>query len=86
MASFNARRAPNVSQYIANLNTVPSAQDLAAQSDISLNDGDLEFLTNTEFFDFDSFNPTVDFSQAPVPEVPSRKPSVGLTGVQSKGL
>lgn len=53
-SGFNARRAPNVSQYLANLNTIPSSHDLPA--DLALNEGDLDFLTNAEFFDFDSFN------------------------------
>nr|POF01405.1 regulatory protein cys-3 [Quercus suber] len=55
--NFTARRAPNVSAYLANLNSVPSAQDVAAQSDFDLGDDGLDFLTNTEFFDFDNFNP-----------------------------
>lgn len=65
-----ARRAPNVSQYLANLNTIPSAQELAAQQNAALDfhENDLDFLTNAEFFDFDQFNPNVDarFPQ-PVP-------------------
>jgi len=57
MAAYTGRRAPNVSQYIANLNTIPSAHELAS-SDLSLAGADdLDFLTNAEFFDFDSFNP-----------------------------
>ncbi|KAK3673864.1 hypothetical protein LTR78_006419 [Recurvomyces mirabilis] len=54
MASYNGRRAPNVSQYLANLNTIPGPQDVAAQSAFPTGD-DLDFLTNTEFFDFDNF-------------------------------
>lgn len=50
----SSRRAPNVSQYISQLNTIPSAAD--AQADFNLGQGDLDFLTNTEFFDFDTFN------------------------------
>lgn len=58
MSNFTARRAPNVSQYLANLNTVPSAQELnaSAQNDFPLGDDGLDFLTNAEFFDFDTFN------------------------------
>lgn len=54
MNSFNGRRAPNVSQYVANLNTIPSAHDTATQQqdDFSLED-DLALFTNTEFYDFD---------------------------------
>lgn len=56
MSSYNARRAPNVSHYLANLNTVPSTtHDVPA--DLTIADADLDFLTNAEFFDFDSFNP-----------------------------
>ena len=54
MASYTGRRAPNVSQYLANLNTIPGPQDVAAQSAFPAGD-DLDFLTNTEFFDFDNF-------------------------------
>lgn len=56
MSSYHARRAPNVSQYLANLNTVPSTSH-DVPSDISIADADLDFLTNAEFFDFDSFQP-----------------------------
>ena len=53
MSTYSARRAPNVSQYIANLNTVPSAADLAAQQELGAFDDDLAMFTNTQFFDFD---------------------------------
>lgn len=67
MAAFHnsgGRRAPNVSQYIANLNAIPSAHELTttttttSQHDHSTNsntfiDDDLAIFTNTEFFDFD---------------------------------
>lgn len=54
MANFGGRRAPNVSQYIANLNTIPSEFDVATQQEenYSLAD-DLATFTNAEFFDFD---------------------------------
>lgn len=82
----NGRRAPNVSQYLQNLNTIPTPQDVSAQSDFNLPD-DLDFLTNTEFFDFDNFNGNVaDF---PAPQGPratrpdaARKPAeVNTTGM-----
>ncbi|SMR60868.1 unnamed protein product [Zymoseptoria tritici ST99CH_1A5] len=58
MSGYNPRRAPNVSQYLQNLNTIPSPQDhLAQQAELSLADDGLDFLTNAEFFDFDQFNP-----------------------------
>ena len=43
-----------MSQYVANLNTIPSAHDIATQQqdDFGLED-DLALFTNTEFFDFD---------------------------------
>lgn len=50
--SFDNQRAPNVSEFIANLNAIPSAQDLAAQQDFNFDD-DLAMFTNTTFFDFD---------------------------------
>ena len=55
MSGFsNGRRAPNVSQYIANLNALPTAHDIASQHNdrFGLED-DLTLFTNTEFFDFD---------------------------------
>lgn len=54
MANFAGRRAPNVSQYIANLNTIPSEYNLAAQQEenYSLAD-DLATFTNADFYDFD---------------------------------
>lgn len=54
MAGFNGRRAPNVSQYIANLNTIQPAHDPSTQQDENYNlDDDLAVFTNAEFFDFD---------------------------------
>ncbi|KAF1347813.1 hypothetical protein BDV97DRAFT_400020 [Delphinella strobiligena] len=53
MATYNGRRAPNVSQYIANLNTIPSAAEAAAQTDFGGFEADLDLFTNTQFFDFD---------------------------------
>jgi len=43
-----------VSQYVANLNTIPSAQDTASRNQVPLEiENDLALFTNTEFFDFD---------------------------------
>lgn len=54
MSAFNGRRAPNVSQFVANLNAIPSAHDAALQQQDGFNlDDDLAMFTNTEFFDFD---------------------------------
>ena len=43
-----------MSQYVANLNTIPSAHDMATQQadEFGLDD-DLALFTNTEFYDFD---------------------------------
>jgi len=49
MTSYSGRRAPNVSQYLANLNTAQESSptdDLLAQDDLSL-------FATTDFFDFD---------------------------------
>lgn len=65
MANFQGRRAPNVSQYLANLNTIPSQQDISSQNDIDLGNDGLDLLTNVDFFDFDAGNFNPDFSIAP---------------------
>ncbi|KAJ5747853.1 uncharacterized protein N7511_009549 [Penicillium nucicola] len=60
MASYNGRRAPNFSQYIDDLNAIPSPYDQALQqqqrqqNSFTL-DEELALFTNTEFFDFDKF-------------------------------
>ncbi|RMJ26445.1 bZIP transcription factor [Aspergillus sp. HF37] len=64
----NARRFPNFSQYLDDLNTIPSPYDQAAQQQQqqdSFNiDAELSLFTNAEFFDFDNFGdlslPTFD--------------------------
>jgi hypothetical protein len=51
--AYNGRRGPNVSEYIANLNAIPSAQEIRSnQEDFNIDD-DLAMFTNTQFFDFD---------------------------------
>ncbi|KAL4906386.1 hypothetical protein BDW74DRAFT_176716 [Aspergillus multicolor] len=64
MAEYNGRRAPNFSQYLDDLNAIPSPYDVAVQQqqqDGFNLDQDLSLFTNTEFFDFDlnlpSFEP-----------------------------
>lgn len=61
MSNYNARRAPNVSQYLANLNQIPSQQEISP-TDLTLGD-DLDFLANAEFFDFDQNVPQPNFAQ-----------------------
>jgi len=87
MAAFNnSRRTPNVSQYIANLNAVPTSQELAAQNDDFTLSDDLAFLTNAEFFDFDTFNGTVgdfpaqDAPQAQPQELARKQGPIGVNG------
>lgn len=69
MANYNGRRAPNFTQYIDDLNAIPSPYDQALQQQqqqqTSYNlDTELALFTNTEFFDFDKFTdlglPTFD--------------------------
>jgi hypothetical protein len=82
MSNFTARRAPNVSAYLANLNTIPSHDEQAAQNDFGLDDGNLEFLTGAEFFDFDLSAPApVDFAQhAPQPQPQQPQTNVDMNG------
>lgn len=55
--SYSERRGPNVSEYVANLNAIPSAQDLQSSSADNFNlDDELAIFTNTQFYDFDSGN------------------------------
>lgn len=51
--AYNGRTGPNVSEYIANLNAIPSATDLPNDDDFNL-DADLAMFTNTQFFDYDA--------------------------------
>lgn len=54
MAGFNGgRRAPNVSQYIANLNTIHSPQDMQPDDEAFRLEDDLAVFTNAEFYSFD---------------------------------
>ncbi|CAL5873944.1 uncharacterized protein PFLUO_LOCUS8229 [Penicillium psychrofluorescens] len=69
MAGYNGRRAPNFSQYLDDLNTIPSPYHQAVQQQQqqqnSFNvDEELALFTNAEFFEFDKFGglslPTFD--------------------------
>jgi len=60
MAGYNGRRAPNFSQYLDDLNAIPSAYDQALQQQQQHQnafnvDDELALFTNAEFFDFDNF-------------------------------
>lgn len=72
MSGYNARRFPNFSQYLDDLNTIPSPYDQALQQQQqqeSFNiDAELSLFTNAEFFDFDNFGgdlslPTFDTAE-----------------------
>ena len=54
MNGYKARKAPNVSHYLANLNAIPSAHDVATQQDEFNIEDELAQFTNTEFLDFDA--------------------------------
>ena len=71
MSGFGGRRAPNVSQYIANLNALSPVSDVKSQGqeDFGL-ENDLAMFTNTQFFDFD-LGEMVD--AAPVPYDPAKE-------------
>ena len=90
MSAHNTgRKAPNVSQYLANLNTIPSAHDLATQEENFDIDEQLAQFTNVEFLDFDTGG---EFLEHPIPEfnsdhgARSRRQSAENTTVDSKGI
>ncbi|KAL9065368.1 MAG: hypothetical protein Q9161_008271 [Pseudevernia consocians] len=65
MDGYKGRKAPNVSHYLANLNALPSAHDMATQQQEDFNiDDELAQFTNTEFLDFDAG----DLLEQPMPE------------------
>jgi hypothetical protein len=74
------RRAPGVSQYVHNLNTIPTGHDLPPNELPHIGD-DLDFLAHADFFDFDSFNPNnVDYNNhSPAGDHPKR-PNVAVNG------
>lgn len=58
-SGYHGRRAPNFSQYLDDLNTIPSPYDQALQQqqkqqDAFNLDAELALFTNTEFLDFDN--------------------------------
>lgn len=74
MSGFNSgRRGQNVSQYIANLNAIPSSHDVVNQHDSGYNnmEDDLAVFTNAEFFDFDLGGE--DIEQQPMHYDPSQE-------------
>jgi len=61
--AYNGRRGPNVSEYIANLNAIPTAQDIQNSQDNFNLDDDLAMFTNTQFFDFDVGHTAADLQE-----------------------
>jgi hypothetical protein len=57
MTSYNGRRAPNFSQYLEDLNTIPSPYDqsIRQQNEPFNIDDELALFTNAEFLDFGHF-------------------------------
>ena len=88
-AHNNGRKAPNVSQYLANLNAIPSTHDVATQEENFDIDEQLAQFTNVEFLDFDTGG---EFLENPVPDfnsdhgARSRRQSAETTTVDSKGM
>ena len=55
MDGYKSRKAPNVSHFLANLNTLPSQHEVANQQQDDFNiEEELAQFTNTEFLDFDA--------------------------------
>ncbi|KAK2831966.1 hypothetical protein FQN49_006989 [Arthroderma sp. PD_2] len=66
MADFNGRRAPNFSQYLNELNTIPSPYEQTAKPEEIFDvDAELALFTNAEFLDFDPAS-TVKMDEQPV--------------------
>lgn len=88
-APNNGRKAPNVSQYLANLNAIPSAHDVATQDENFDIEEQLAQFTNVEFLDFDTGG---EFLENPIPDfnsehgARSRRQSAENTTVASKGM
>ena len=88
-AHNNGRKVPNVSQYLANLNAIPSAHDVSTQEENFDIDEQLAQFTNVEFLDFDTGG---EFLEHPIPDfnsdhgARSRRPSAENTTVDSKGM
>jgi len=80
--AYNGRRGPNVSEYIANLNAIPTPQELSNQD--SFVDDDLALFTNTQFFDFD-LGQDVDLHAGGFAEGPAA-PAADNFDVDTKGL
>ena len=63
MGTYSGRKGPNVSQYLRELNNIPS-QDAPTSDEAFGVDDHLAMFTNTQFFDFDSGQNT-DYNAPP---------------------
>ena len=72
MANYHGRKAPNVSQYIRDLNAI-SPQDNSPRDEGFNLDDELFTFTNTQFFDLDSGQNT-DFQAPPAKPDPAATP------------
>ena len=71
MANFAGRRAPNVSQYIANLNVIQSEHENTFHPEEPYNfEHDLNMFTNTEFLDF-PVDDNINFETSRPEQLPS---------------
>lgn len=84
MSGYNgARRAPNVSQYIHGLNTIPAPGHELPDQIAHLGD-DLDFLAHADFFDFDSFNPNnVEYANRSPATGEHKHPHPAVNGMSS---
>ncbi|KAI4107065.1 MAG: hypothetical protein LQ339_002761 [Xanthoria mediterranea] len=67
MAGYSGRKGPNVSQYLSNLNSIPSDQEISTHPPDGFEfANDLAAFTNAEFFDFDqgdnAFDPAIEYN------------------------
>ncbi|KAJ0414962.1 hypothetical protein BJY00DRAFT_269619 [Aspergillus carlsbadensis] len=95
MAEYNGRRAPNFSQYLDDLNAIPSAYDLAVQQQQQQQeafnlDNELSLFTNTEFFDFDKLGdlniPQFDHVEENKQQTANQSPDMEFLDMLSDGF
>ena len=83
MSNYNGRRAPNVSQYLRDLNAINP--EPATEENFANMEDDLSLFTNTQFFDFETGQNT-DYQAQPVKvnvETPPSAASEDMTPAQS---
>jgi hypothetical protein len=66
MSSYTGRSGVNVSQYLANLNTIPSPQEVPVEPQSC--DEDFSLFTNPDFFEFNDDGVTKTVLSAPLPD------------------